>query len=100
MAIPVLPDSPKPGLGLGAHLPHPSGRAALQFRVVLILPGASGGLERLALLASLDLLPSYFGEKRAPPALADQPVYAGHDILGQDNVGSLGQYLCHTFSVT
>jgi hypothetical protein len=68
--------------------------------MVLILPGAGGGLERLALPASLNLLASYFGEKRAPPPLADQPVYAGHDILRQDHVGSLGRCLCHTTSVT
>jgi hypothetical protein len=57
-------------------------------------------LERLALPASLNLLASHFGKKRAPPALADQPVYAGHDILGQGNAGSLGRHLCHTNSVT
>ena len=68
--------------------------------MVLVLPGASGSLKRLALPASLNLLASYFGEKRAPPALADQAVYAGHDILGQDYVGSLGQCLYHTTSVT
>jgi len=66
---PVLLDSPEPGFGFGAHLPHPCGRAALQFRVVLILPGAGGGLEGLALPASLNLLAGHLGEKRAPPRL-------------------------------
>jgi hypothetical protein len=68
--------------------------------VVLILPGAGGGLERLALAASLNLLASYFGEERTPPALADQAVNAGHDILGENNVGSPGQCLYPTTSVT
>jgi len=68
-------------------------------RVILILPGAGCGLERLALPASLNLLASHFGKKRAPPRLpASLSMPATTSSAG--NAGSLGRHLCHTNSVT
>jgi len=81
-------------------LPHPRGGSLSQFRVVLGFPCSGGFAQHFALAAELDLALSQLGEKRTSAPLADEFVDVGNQVNRQDDMGSSGQILWHTYSVT
>src|ERR1700683_2999630 len=90
----------KPSLGLSAHLTHPCLRSVLQFGMIFVFPRPRRFAQRLALLASLNLIARNVGEERTTPPLANQLVDVGDQVNRKNDVRSAAQNLRHTSSVT
>jgi len=73
---------------LPPHLGHPRCGAPLEFRMLLVSPGADGGFKGLNLTEAHQLLLGSLGKKAATATLTDQPVDLRGELLRDDNVSA------------
>jgi len=71
---------------LPPHLGHPRCGAPLEFRVLLVSPGADSSFKGLNLTEAHQLLLGSLGKKAATATLTDQPVDLRGELLRNDNV--------------
>ena len=73
---------------LPPHLGHPRCGPPLEFRVLLVSPGADGSFKGLDLTEAHQLLLGSLGKKAATATLTDQPVDLRGELLRDDNVSA------------